>query len=110
MQLATEAPPGLLSRRSCQPCERCSTVFHLQIYPTADFPTFDAALRHFLSDAGVEDSEVYSCCIACAGPVLANKCVMTNLQWTVDGAAITERHGFRTAVRLCDRTHAHHEW
>ena len=71
----------------------------LQIYPTKDFPTFDAALRQFLADAGVTNSDVYSCCIACAGPVINNKCVMTNLQWTVDGAAITKGHGFRTAVR-----------
>jgi glucokinase len=51
-------------------------------------------------DAGVSESDVYSCCIACAGPVIANKCTMTNLQWTVDGEAIQQHHSFKTAVRV----------
>ena len=77
-----------------------ASVCCMQIYPTSDFPTFDAALVHFMKEAGVTADEVFSCCIACAGPVLNNKCTMTNLQWTVDGETIEQHHGFRTQV-LC---------
>ena len=32
---------------------------------------------------------------ACAGPVLDNKCVMTNLEWVIDGASLTTQYGIR---------------
>ena len=32
---------------------------------------------------------------ACAGPVLDNKCVMTNLEWIIDGQSLTVKYGIR---------------
>ena len=32
---------------------------------------------------------------ACAGPVLDNKCVMTNLSWVIDGQSLTIKYGIR---------------
>ena len=37
-------------------------------------------------------------CISAAGPVAANKCVMTNLPWSVDGDAISDATGIPTLV------------
>ena len=35
---------------------------------------------------------------ACAGPVLDNKCVMTNLSWVIDGQSLTVKYGIRYRV------------
>lgn len=71
----------------------------VQFYLTQDFPSFNSALRQFLTDSGAAPSSVSSCCLAVAGPVWANVCNMTNLDWVIHGDEIAEEFGFRTAVR-----------
>jgi Glucokinase len=70
----------------------------VQTFGTDEYPSFDEALRVFLKQAGDRSKSISSCCLAVAGPVVDNKCVMTNLKWVVDGRAVTQEFGFRTAV------------
>lgn len=72
----------------------------MQIIPTEDFDTVEDALDKFLELAGEQGKVVSSSALACAGPVVDNVCDMTNLQWVVDGNAISEKFGMRTAVRI----------
>jgi glucokinase len=70
----------------------------LQTFGTKEYPTFQEALRAFLKMSGRRAHSINSCALACAGPVVDNKCAMTNLRWVIDGAAIASEFGFRTAV------------
>lgn len=70
----------------------------MQKLSTQDYASIEEALQHFLSTAGDQAEVIASSCLACAGPVVDNACAMTNLKWVVDGAAIYEQFGMRTAV------------
>ena len=70
----------------------------MQKLHTRDFSSIDEALQHFISSAGDQAEIIASCCLACAGPVVDNTCAMTNLKWVVDGEAISQMFGMRTAV------------
>lgn len=70
----------------------------VQKLQTRDFASIEAALQHFINSAGDQAGVIASSCLACAGPVVDNTCAMTNLKWVVDGAAISEQFGMRTAV------------
>ena len=59
--------------------------------PTADHPTFHAALAAFAARPGFTPPSAAA--FAVAGPVAANAAVMTNLAWTVDGAAVSAGAG-----------------
>lgn len=74
------------------------SVRFVQTLGTDEYPSFEEAMRVFLKQAGDQAESISSCCLACAGPVVDNKCAMTNLKWVVDGRAITQEFGFRTAV------------
>ena len=68
--------------------------------PSKDIDGLDAPIRETLklaaeSRADLKPSHV---CISAAGPVAANKCVMTNLPWSVDGDALTAATGIPTLV------------
>jgi glucokinase len=69
-------------------------------YRNADFPDLGAVLRQYLADQGV--SAVEGVCVAAAGPVRDGVAVMTNLDWTIDGAMLTAATGARTWAILND--------
>lgn len=45
-----------------------------------------------------QDLRPSHCCISAAGPVSNNRCVMTNLPWSIDGDALTAAFGIPTLV------------
>ena len=59
-----------------------------KVYPTADFPAFLPAVRRFLADAGAPPGGLEAAVIAVAGPVADGRCLMTNLGWQMDEAAL----------------------
>ena len=68
--------------------------------PSKDIDGLDAPIRETLKIA-VEnraDLKPSHICISAAGPVANNKCVMTNLPWSVDGDALTSATGIPTLV------------
>ena len=67
----------------------------LQIYPTKDYLTFENALDALASQDAFKHNPPGAAAFACAGPVLDNKCVMTNLEWVIDGASLTHKYGIR---------------
>lgn len=69
-----------------------------KIYPTKDYLTFEDALDALSSEDAFKKDTPGAAAFACAGPVLDNKCVMTNLEWVIDGASLTSKYGIRMAV------------
>ena len=69
-------------------------------YKNADFPDLGAVLRQYLADQGV--ASVEGVCVAAAGPVRDGVAVMTNLDWTIDGAMLTAATGARHWAILND--------
>lgn len=67
----------------------------LQVYPTKDYITFEHALDALASESAFKKDTPGAAAFACAGPVLDNKCVMTNLEWVIDGASLTMKYGIR---------------
>ena len=68
--------------------------------PSKDIDGLDAPVRETLkialeSRADLKPSHI---CISAAGPVCNNKCVMTNLPWSVDGEALSAATGIPTLV------------
>ncbi|CAM9327330.1 unnamed protein product [Ascophyllum nodosum] len=59
-------------------------------YANEYVPTFCAQVSTFLKDAG-SMAPPETACIAIAGPVIHNKVVMTNRNWSIDGNEIAER-------------------
>ena len=57
--------------------------------------TFDAALDALGSEDAFKIDTPGAAAFACAGPVLDNKCVMTNLEWIIDGQSLTIKYGIR---------------
>ena len=76
-----------------------------QTYQTADYSTFNSVLRVFLKEPEVPEA-ISAACIAVAGPVSKNACIMTNLSWLIDGAEISGHFGFPTQARLVHRCHS----
>lgn len=66
-----------------------------QRYENAGFATFDDLLADYLAATGVTPS---AACFAVAGPVAANRAELTNLAWTLDGAALSARFGFPVRI------------
>lgn len=67
----------------------------LQIYPTKDYSTFQDALHALTREPGFADNVPRSAAFAVAGPVVRNRCEMTNLSWTIDGRYLTQKYGVR---------------
>ena len=67
----------------------------LQIYPTKDYRQFDDALDELAQEDMFRENTPGAAAFACAGPVLDNRCVMTNLSWVIDGDALTKKYGIR---------------
>lgn len=70
-------------------------LLDVQIYPTKDYLTFEHALDALASEDAFKQDTPSAAAFACAGPVLDNKCVMTNLEWVIDGASLTSKYGIR---------------
>lgn len=62
--------------------------------------TFDDALDALGSEDAFKIDTPGAAAFACAGPVLDNKCVMTNLEWIIDGQSLTVKYGIRYNIAL----------
>ena len=58
---------------------------HERRVPSREFPSFNHALKAALEGTRYRFS---SACFGIAGPVIANRCVATNLPWIIDGRAL----------------------
>ncbi len=54
------------------------------------------ALEAFRQELG--DIDIQAACLSIAGPVQNNRCVPTNIKWTLDGRDIEDRYGFPALV------------
>jgi glucokinase len=64
-----------------------------QVYPTAEYDTFEDALDALYSEEVLQRHPPQSAALAVAGPVINNCCKMTNLKWVIDGQELTQRRG-----------------
>jgi len=79
-------------------------VLKEQIYPSADFSSFDLILEEFLQ--ALDDSPD-TACFALAGPVHTEPdgrqtSQVTKLPWRLDSIALARRHGLRQVILLND--------
>lgn len=72
-----------------------------------EYPDFSALLQQFLKQPEVDAvrSRIGAACFAVAGPVDADKAVLTNLGWQVDAAVLSTQFGL-PAVTLINDFHA----
>lgn len=73
----------------------------VRTYASAAHPDVASVLGAWLADTGICPS---AACLGIAGPVLGNRCVATNLPWSLDGAALAAELGF--PVRLVNDFYA----
>jgi len=62
-------------------------VLHEALYPSQDFPDLVPMVQQFLSQAQQESDNTVTpekACLAIAGPVVNDTCVLTNLDWFLD--------------------------
>ncbi|WP_281982213.1 glucokinase [Thalassorhabdomicrobium marinisediminis] len=69
-------------------------------YSNSDFKSLDAVLRQYRSDQGDVDPD--AACVAVAGPVFDGTATMTNLDWTIDRAALAGATGAEHVAILND--------
>lgn len=67
-------------------------------YPSRDFPGLEAILRRFLA----EGATVGRACIGVAGPIVAGRCRLTNLEWVVEEESLRRCLGAREAYLVND--------
>lgn len=77
-------PPGATSLES------------VQSFRNAGFDSFESVISDYLSDNAVRMEELV---VAMAGPVVGNSGRLTNLDWVIDGEALSKRFG-GTALRV----------
>ncbi len=65
------------------------------------FPTISDSVRHFLAD-DAERSAIDGAVFAVAGPVVGERCALTNSPWIVDAADLCQEFGLKTARLLND--------
>jgi glucokinase len=65
-------------------------------YEDRDFACFDDMAARFVAEAGAATGgcAIESACIGAAGPVAAGRVALTNLDWTLDAAALSRRFGW----------------
>ena len=70
------------------------------VCPSKDIDGLEAPIRETLKIAAENNADLKPShvCISAAGPVANNKCVMTNLPWSVDGDALSAATGIPTLV------------
>jgi len=72
-------------------CDAALTIVRQAVFPCADYPSLEAILDEFL--APDERTSLASACFGVAGPVIDNTAEITNLPWTIDGAAVSSHLG-----------------
>lgn len=72
----------------------------IQRYPNAGYPDLDAVLRDYLGGLGGVDCA--GACVAAAGPVRDGTATLTNLDWTINEAAVARATGAETVAVLND--------
>ncbi len=72
------------------------TVRH-EVFASRDFPSIDAILARFLGQ-GKPHPKVKAVALGVAGPVVAGRCVATNLPWVIDSKVIARRLGARVTL------------
>lgn len=80
----------------------CYHTWH-QVYPVADFPTFEAVMDAFLKVEAVAQNPPEGAALAIAGEVDDNRCAMTNTSWVVDGGMLEMQYG----IKWVDVAHSH---
>ena len=70
----------------------------MQVYPTKDYAAFEDALDEFYAEPVVGKDPPQSAALAVAGPVVDNRCKMTNLSWLIDGHDLSRRRGVLCAA------------
>ena len=71
-----------------------------RVYPTHRLASFAEALRATIKDfesEGVEMS-IDAACLSIAGPVKNQRCIPTNINWSLNGHDIEKEFGFKTIV------------
>ena len=69
-------------------------------FRNADYAGLETILRHYIQ--AQSDSRCTGVCVAAAGPVRDGVATMTNLDWTIDGAALTRATGTTHVAILND--------
>lgn len=72
-----------------------------QSYRNADFGGFEHVIAEFLPDPAPQLLELV---VAMAGPVVGNSGRLTNLDWVIDGAALSDRFGVMSVRVVNDLT------
>ncbi len=72
----------------------------IQRFSNIEYADLGAVLTRYLADAGA--GAVDGVCVAAAGPVRDGVAVMTNLDWTIDGALLTRATGANRCAILND--------
>lgn len=67
-------------------------ALRVQTYPTMNYSTFEAALDELYAEPVVKAQPPQSAALAVAGPVINNRCKMTNLKWVIDGAELKRKY------------------
>ncbi|GLC58285.1 hypothetical protein PLESTB_001341700 [Pleodorina starrii] len=75
-----------------------ATQLFAKVYPTSEYPTFDAVVDAFLSEPSLRQNPPQAAALAIAGAINDNRCNMTNIHWVVDGDSLQAKHGFRVAL------------
>lgn len=78
--------------------EADGTVAREQRYESGAWQTFDELVRDFLNGVGPIDAA----CFAVAGPVLGARARVTNLEWTIDEAALAQTFSIRRVSLIND--------
>lgn len=72
-------------------------ISQFRSFPVVEFPGISPAINAYLE--GISDRPVIrQALLAVAGPVVGNRCALTNSPWVVDGALIERDLGIRRAV------------
>lgn len=68
-------------------------------YPSGQYDTFEAMVREFVSEAGIECNRA---CFGVAGPVVDGRARVTNLTWVVDASLLGSLFGWAEVTLLND--------
>jgi glucokinase len=73
-------------------------------YANADFPDFAALLAAFFADTQTDPARIAGGCLAVAGPIAddGRQAKLTNLPWTIDSGALSQRFGLPALVLAND--------
>lgn len=72
-------------------------ISQFRSFPVVEFPGISPAIHAYLE--GIPDRpRIRQALLAVAGPVVGNRCALTNSPWVVDGALIEQDLGIRRAV------------